>query len=131
RRLDVAQELGADVAAALPEELGPFAVHPVDVLELHRVAHDLVAEHECDHPAEDKVPRVNAEAVPAEPEARAEYAGVLRFYHLAKHQEWQLERVPWGEIPFRPESTGAAQRPARRRGILSLRTHEQLHADQQ
>ena len=50
RRLDVAQELGSDVAAALAEELGPLAVHPVGALELRRVAH-LVAEDECDHAA--------------------------------------------------------------------------------
>jgi len=49
---------------------------------------------------------VNAEAVPAEPESRPEYAGVLRFYHLAKHQEWQVDDVPWGAIPFVPEGKG-------------------------
>ena len=117
RRLDVAQELGADVAAALAEELGPLAVRPVDALELRRVAHHLVAEDECDHAAEDKVPRVSAEAVPAEPESRDEYAGVLRFYHLAKHQEWQVDDVPWGEIPFVPEGKG--RRSGRRGGGTS------------
>ena len=52
---------------------------------------------------------MSAEAVPAEPEARAEYAGVLRFYHLAKHQEWQVDDVPWGEIPFIPEGKGVGR----------------------
>ena len=57
---------------------------------------------------------MSAEAVPAEPEARAEYAGVLRFYHLAKHQEWQVDDVPWGEISFVPEGKGTPERQARR-----------------
>ena len=128
-RLDVAQELGADVAAAPAEELGPLAVHPVGALELRRVAHHLVAEDECDHPAEDKVLRVSAEAVPAEPEARAEYAGVLRFYHLAKHQEWQVDDVPWGEMPFVPEGKGSPERQARRRDIWRSVIMQQLQAD--
>ena len=127
--LDVAEELRADVAAPLPEERGPLAVRPVDALELRRVAHDLVAEHECDHPAEDKVPRVSAEAVPAEPESRPEYAGVLRFYHLAKHQEWQVDEVPWGEIPFVPEGKGSPERQARRRDIWRSVIMQQLQAD--
>src|SRR6266576_463946 len=130
RRLDVAQELGADVAAALAEELRPLAVHPVDALELRRGAHHLVAEDECNHPAEDKVRRVNAEAVPAEPESRPEYAGVLRFYHLAKHQEWQVDDVPWGgEIPFVPEGKGTPERQARRRDIWRSVIMQQLQAD--
>jgi hypothetical protein len=45
--LDVVQELGADVALPLAEELGPLAVGAVDPLELLRVA-DLVAEDERD-----------------------------------------------------------------------------------
>ena len=47
-RLDVPEQLGADVARALPEELGPVALGPVRALELLRVA-DLVAEDESDH----------------------------------------------------------------------------------
>ena len=46
--LDVAQELGADVAAALAEELRPLAFGAVGALERLRVAH-LVAEDERDH----------------------------------------------------------------------------------
>ena len=44
---------------------------------------------------------------------RDAYAGVLRFYHLAKHQEWQVDEVPWGEIPFVPEGKGTPERRAR------------------
>jgi hypothetical protein len=47
RRLDVAEELGADVARARPEELSPVAVGAVDALELGRVAR-LVGEDERD-----------------------------------------------------------------------------------
>jgi hypothetical protein len=72
---------------------------------------------------------VNAEAVPAEPEARPEYAGVLRFYHLAKHQEWQVDEVPWGQIPFVPEGKGTPQRRARRRDIWRSVIMQQLQAD--
>src|SRR5437764_4465829 len=72
---------------------------------------------------------MSAEAVPAEPEARAEYAGVLRFYHLAKHQEWQVDDVPWGEIPFVPEGKGTPERQARRRDIWRSVIMQQLQAD--
>jgi hypothetical protein len=44
---DVAQELGADVARPLPEELRPLAIRPVRLLELLWVAR-VVAEDERD-----------------------------------------------------------------------------------
>ena len=69
------------------------------------------------------------EAVPAEPDERAEYAGVLRFYHLAKHQEWHVDDVPWGEIPFVPEGKGSPERQARRRDIWRSVIMQQLQAD--
>ena len=72
---------------------------------------------------------MSAEAVPAEPESRAEYAGVLRFYHLAKHQEWQVDEVPWGQIPFVPEGKGSPERRARRRDIWRSVIMQQLQAD--
>jgi 1,2-phenylacetyl-CoA epoxidase catalytic subunit len=127
-RLHVPQQLGADITPAQAEEFRPFAVRPVDPLELRGVVH-LVAEDECDHAPEDKVRRMSAEAVRAEPEARAEYAGVLRFYHLAKHQEWQVDDVPWGEIPFVPEGKGSPERQARRRDIWRSVIMQQLQAD--
>ena len=72
---------------------------------------------------------MSAEPVPAEPEARAEYAAVLRFYHLAKHQEWHVDDVPWGAIPFVPEGKGAPERQARRRDIWRSVIMQQLQAD--
>jgi len=72
---------------------------------------------------------VSAEAVPAEPESREEYAGVLRFYHLAKHQEWQVDEVPWGQIPFVPEGKGTPERRARRQDIWRSVIMQQLQAD--
>ena len=48
--LDVAEQLGADVAAAAAEERGPVALGAVDALELRRVG-DLVAEDEGDQRA--------------------------------------------------------------------------------
>jgi hypothetical protein len=73
---------------------------------------------------------VTAEAaVPAEPESRPEYAGVLRFYHLAKHQEWQVDDVPWGAIPFVPEGKGSPERQARRRDIWRSVIMQQVQAD--
>jgi len=56
-------------------------------------------------------------AEPAVVDDRAEYAGVLRFYELAKHQEWQVRDVPWGEIPPVPEGKGTSERRARRSGV--------------
>jgi 1,2-phenylacetyl-CoA epoxidase catalytic subunit len=73
--------------------------------------------------------RLSAEAVPAEPDSRAEYAGVLRFYHLAKHQEWRVDDVAWGEIPFVPEGKGSPERQARRRDIWRSVIMQQLQAD--
>jgi 1,2-phenylacetyl-CoA epoxidase catalytic subunit len=72
---------------------------------------------------------MSAEAVPAEPESRAEYAGVLRFYHLAKHQEWHVDDVPWEELPFVPEGKGSPERQARRRDIWRSVIMQQLQAD--
>src|SRR6266568_7835776 len=72
---------------------------------------------------------MSAEPVPAEPEARAEYAGVLRFYQLAKHQEWHVDDVPWGAIPFVPEGKGSPERQARRRDIWRSVIMQQLQAD--
>ena len=68
-------------------------------------------------------------AVPEQLDDRAEYAGVLRFYHLAKHQEWQVDDVAWGEIPFVPEGKGTPERQARRRDIWRSVIMQQLQAD--
>jgi hypothetical protein len=67
------------------------------------------------------------EDVPAEDRSR--YAGVLRFYDLAKHQEWQVKDVPWGEISPIPEGRGSPQRQARRQDIWRSVVMQQLQAD--
>jgi hypothetical protein len=74
------------------------------------------------------VPAVSAEAV-EEVEGRAAYAGVLRFYELAKHQEWQVRDVPWNELPPVPEGKGSPERMARRRDVWRSVVMQQLQAD--
>jgi hypothetical protein len=61
---------------------------------------------------------------------REAYAGVLRFYELAKKQEWQVRDLPWGAIPPIPESKGAAQKVARRRDMWRSVVTQQLQADE-
>src|SRR5438445_13747366 len=75
------------------------------------------------------VPRVSAEPVVDEGEDRSEYAGVLRFYELAKHQEWAVDDVPWGELSPVPEGKGSPQRQARRRDVWRSVVMQQLQAD--
>jgi hypothetical protein len=62
-------------------------------------------------------------------EDRSRYAGVLRFYDLAKRQEWQVKDVPWGEIAPIPEGKGSPERQARRRDIWRSVVMQQLQAD--
>jgi hypothetical protein len=71
---------------------------------------------------------MSAEPIP-EFEGREAYAGVLRFYELAKHQEWQVRDVPWGEIPPIPERRGSPQAQARRRDVWRSVVMQQLQAD--
>jgi hypothetical protein len=66
--------------------------------------------------------------VPSEEEP-GRFAGVLRFYELAKRQEWQVKDVPWGEIPPIPEGKGSAERLARRRDVWRSVVMQQLQAD--
>jgi 1,2-phenylacetyl-CoA epoxidase catalytic subunit len=61
---------------------------------------------------------------------REAYAGVLRFYELAKKQEWQVKDLPWGEIPPIPEAKGAPQKVARRRDMWRSVITQQLQADE-
>src|SRR5437763_16351048 len=58
------------------------------------------------------------------------YAGVLRFYELAKRAEWQVRDMPWGEIPPIPETKGAPQKVARRRDMWRSVITQQLQADE-
>jgi 1,2-phenylacetyl-CoA epoxidase catalytic subunit len=71
---------------------------------------------------------VSAEAV-EEHEDRRAYAGVLRFYELAKHQEWAVRDVAWGQIPPVPEGKGSPERQARRRDVWRSVVMQQLQAD--
>src|SRR6266702_1161817 len=60
---------------------------------------------------------------------RTKYAGVLRFYNLAKHQEWLVRDVAWGEVPPIPEGKGSPERLARRRDVWRSVVMQQLQAD--
>jgi hypothetical protein len=62
-------------------------------------------------------------------EDRSAYAGVLRFYELAKRQEWMVDDVPWGELAPVPEGKGSPQRQARRRDVWRSVVMQQLQAD--
>ncbi len=54
---------------------------------------------------------------------------VLRYYELAKKQEWQVRDMPWGELPPIPETTGSKERVEKRRGIWRSVITQQLQAD--
>ena len=71
-----------------------------------------------------------SETVDAEVEDRSAYAGVLRYYHLAKRAEWQVRDLPWGEVPPIPEYKGSPQKLARRRDLWRSVVTQQLQADQ-
>jgi 1,2-phenylacetyl-CoA epoxidase catalytic subunit len=60
---------------------------------------------------------------------RSEFAGVLRFYELAKKQEWQVRDLPWDDRPFIPEGKGSPQRQARRKDMWRSVLTQQLQAD--
>src|SRR5881398_504939 len=63
-------------------------------------------------------------------EGREALSGVLRFYDLAKRQEWQVNDLPWGELPPIPEGTKATpQRQARRKDMWRSVLTQQLQAD--
>ena len=58
------------------------------------------------------------------------FAGVLRFYELAKRAEWQVRDLPWGELPPIPEGKGSPERRARRRDMWRSVVTQQLQADE-
>jgi hypothetical protein len=60
---------------------------------------------------------------------RDAYAGVLRFYELAKKQEWQVRDLPWNELPPVPEGKGSPERQARRKDLWRSVITQQLQAD--
>jgi 1,2-phenylacetyl-CoA epoxidase catalytic subunit len=57
------------------------------------------------------------------------YAGVLRFYELAKRAEWQVRDLPWRELPPIPEGKGSPERRARRNDMWRSVITQQLQAD--
>src|SRR5881392_2070504 len=62
-------------------------------------------------------------------EGREAFTGVLRFYDLAKRQEWQVRDLPWGELPPIPEGKGSPERKARRKDMWRSVLTQQLQAD--
>ncbi len=70
------------------------------------------------------------QATKTEGESREAYAGVLRFYELAKRQEWQVRDLPWGELPPVPEAKGTPQKKARRQDVWRSVVTQQLQADE-
>jgi 1,2-phenylacetyl-CoA epoxidase catalytic subunit len=60
---------------------------------------------------------------------RSEYAGVVRFYELAKRQEWQVRDLPWSKLPPIPEGKGSPERRARRNDMWRSVLTQQLQAD--
>src|SRR4051795_1765995 len=62
-------------------------------------------------------------------EGREAFTGVLRFYELAKRQEWQGKDLPWGHLPPIPEGKGTPQRQARRKDMWRSVLTQQLQAD--
>jgi 1,2-phenylacetyl-CoA epoxidase catalytic subunit len=63
-------------------------------------------------------------------EDRSQYAGVVRYYELAKRAEWQLRDLPWNELPPIPEYKGTPQKLARRRDLWRSVITQQLQADE-
>jgi hypothetical protein len=61
---------------------------------------------------------------------RSAFAGVLRYYELAKRAEWQVRDLPWGELPPIPEYTGSPQKLARRTDMWRSVITQQLQADE-
>ena len=78
-------------------------------------------------------PLIEAERQAADDAARDDKGrGVLRFYELAKKQEWQVRDLPWGEVPPIPETRAgaSAERKERRRAVWRSVITQQLQADQ-
>jgi len=73
---------------------------------------------------------VAQEAVTGEPGDRSEFAGVLRFYELAKRAEWQVRDLPWNDLPPIPEYKGSPQKLARRKDLWRSVVTQQLQADE-
>ncbi len=78
-------------------------------------------------------PLLEAERAAADDAAHDQRArGVLRFYELAKKQEWQVRDLAWGEIPPIPETRAGAspEKKERRRAVWRSVITQQLQADE-
>src|SRR3954465_617570 len=64
-----------------------------------------------------------------EREEREAFAGVLRFYELAKRQGGQVRALPWGKVPPIPEGKGSPERQGRRKDMWRSVLTQQLQAD--
>ena len=69
------------------------------------------------------------ELTPESTDGHGRYEGVLRYYELAKKQEWQVRDLPWGEQPPIPEYKGTPEKLARRRDLWRSVIMQQLQAD--
>jgi hypothetical protein len=72
---------------------------------------------------------VSTELAGAPAAGRESSASLVRYYELAKHQEWHAEHLPWNELPPIPETKGSAQRRQRRRDLWRSVITQQLQAD--
>jgi hypothetical protein len=63
-------------------------------------------------------------------EDRSAYAGVLRYYDLAKRAEWQVRDLPWDDQPPVPQYKGSPQKLARRNDMWRSVVTQQLQADE-
>jgi 1,2-phenylacetyl-CoA epoxidase catalytic subunit len=69
--------------------------------------------------------------IPEKPtDDRSAYAGVLRYYELAKKAEWQVRDLPWNELPPVPQYKGSEQKLARRQDLWRSVITQQLQADE-
>ena len=69
------------------------------------------------------------QVIDQEREEREAFAGVLRFYELAKRQEWQVRDLPWNDLPPIPEGKGSPQRRVRRSDMWRSVLTQQLQVD--
>jgi 1,2-phenylacetyl-CoA epoxidase catalytic subunit len=69
------------------------------------------------------------QVITKETNGHGKYDGVLRYYELAKKQEWQVRDLPWSDQPPIPEYTGAPAKLARRRDLWRSVVMQQLQAD--
>ena len=62
----------------------------------------------------------------SEPKA---HKSIGHYYNVAKSVEWQLEDLPWGQIPYVREAKGSPEKVAQRRDFWRNVVMQQLQAD--